>query len=93
MLSGRAKRVLVYTATLLGAPVLVLPFVPGTPAYAAAGAVCGVLLSAGSAYAARGELQTRPRLLVGTKLLICALFTLLLGVSMVAVALVWRLRT
>lgn len=90
-MSGRAKRVLVYTATLLCAPMPLMPFERGTREFAVALLVCGAALVGGSLYVARGEWRARPRPLVGTKLLVSSVITLLVGLSLVAgsVAYLW----
>jgi hypothetical protein len=87
VISGRAKRVIVYTASLLVAPLPVMPFVKGTREYALGVAVCGVMLSLGSFYVARGEWRLEARGLLGNKLLASSVITLLFGVLM----LVWSL--
>lgn len=81
-MSGRAKRVLVYTVALLVAPMPVMPFVKGTRAYAVTIAVCGAVLALSSFYVARGELKLEARSLLGTKLLAASLITLLFGAAM-----------
>jgi hypothetical protein len=88
-MSGRAKRVLVYTAALLIAPVPLMPFVRGTWEFASAVLACGVILGAGSFYAARGEWRVRPRGLLGNKLLAASVITWLFGVGLAAWSLVW----
>jgi hypothetical protein len=81
-MSGRAKRVLVYTASLLIAPLPVMPYVKGTREFALAIVVCGAIVSLSSFYVARGELKIKARPLVGNKLLAASLITLLFGVAM-----------
>lgn len=82
MIDGRTKRVLVYTASLLIAPMPVMPYVKGTREYALAIVACGALLSLASFYVARGELKLKHRSLVGNKLLAVSLITLLFGMLM-----------
>jgi hypothetical protein len=91
-MSGRAKRVLVYTASLLVAPMPVMPFVKGTREFAWAVLACGVILSVGSSYAARGEWKVKPRSLVGDKLLAASAITWLFGAGLVAWSAVWLAR-
>ena len=91
-MSGRARRVLVYTAALLTAPVPVMPFEKGTRPFALAGAACGLVLALASLYVARGELRLRHRGLLGAKLLASSLITLLFGAGLFVVALVWVAR-
>jgi hypothetical protein len=86
-MSGRAKRVLVYTASLLIAPLPVMPFVRGTREFALGVAACGVILSLGSFYVARGEWRLEARGLLGNKMLASSFITLLFGLGM----LVWSL--
>jgi hypothetical protein len=81
-MSGRAKRVLVYTASLLAAPLPVMPFEKGTRQYALAIMACGAILSLSSFYVVQGELRLTPRSLPGNKLLAASLITLLFGVLM-----------
>lgn len=88
-MSGRAKRVLIYTATLLVAPMPVMPFVKGTREFALGVLACGVILGAGSFYAARGEWGVRPRSLLGNKLLAASAITWLFGVGLAAWSAVW----
>lgn len=84
VIDGRAKRVLVYTASLLIAPMPVMPYEKGTRAFALALIACGALLSLASFYVARGEMKIKPRALLGNKLLAASLITFLFGVSMLA---------
>lgn len=93
MPSGRGKRVLVYTAALLTAPLPVMPFVPGTRGAALAGLACGAVLAAASFYVMRGEMRLKARLLVGTKLLICSVITLIFGVGLVVYSVVFLVRS
>ena len=83
-MSGRAKRVLIYTSSLLVAPMPVMPFEKGTRAYVLAIMACGAILSLSSFYVARGESRIKPRLLVGTKLLVSSIITLLFGLFLLA---------
>ena len=89
MTSGRAKRVLVYTASLLLAPMPVMPNEKGTREFALASMACGAVLTLASLYVARGEMKLKPRALVGNKLLAASLITLLFGVLMFAGSLVY----
>lgn len=82
MISGRAKRVLIYTASLLVAPMPVMPYAKGTREYALAIAACGALLSFSSFYVVRGEMRIKWRSLVNTKLLAASLITLVFGIAM-----------
>src|SRR3712207_1035775 len=61
VMSGRTRRVVVYTAALLLAPLPVMPYAKGTREFAAAVAVCGAALSLASLYVARGELSLKHR--------------------------------
>lgn len=89
MLSGRAKRVLVYTASLLLAPMPVMPFEKGTREYALGVMACGTILSFASFYVVRGELRLRARGLLGNKLLAASLITLLFGLFMLLGSIVY----
>jgi hypothetical protein len=82
VISGRAKRVLVYTAALLFAPLPVMPFEKGTRQYVLAIMACGAILSLASFYVVRGELRLKARGLLGNKLLAASFITLLFGLSM-----------
>ena len=93
MPSGRGKRVIVYTAALLLSPLPVMPFERGTREFALAALACGTALSLASFYAARGEARLKARSLVGTKILIASVGTLLLGALMVVGSVVFLLRT
>ena len=88
-ISGRGRRVLVYTAALLLAPLPLMPFAPGTREFAWAAAACGVALWAASYYVARGEWRLRHRGLLGNKLLAVSLITLLFGMALAAGAFVY----
>jgi hypothetical protein len=81
--SGRGKRVLVYTAALLLAPLPVMPFERGTREFALAVLACGTALSLASLYVACGEARLKARPLVGTKMLVASVITLLFGALMV----------
>jgi hypothetical protein len=60
-ISARAQRVSVYIASLLIAPLPLMPYVKGTREFALALMACGAILSLGSFYAARGELKLEAR--------------------------------
>lgn len=92
-MSGRARRVAVYTASLLIAPLPVMPFVKGTREFAWAVLVCAVILSAGSFYAARGEWRAGPGSPVGIKLLAASVITYLFGVGLAAWSVVFLARS
>ena len=89
MISGRAKRVLVYTASLLTAPMPVMPFDKGTREFAFAVMACGAILTLSSFYVVRGEMRVQHRPLVGNKLLASSLITLLFGASLLVGAIVY----
>jgi hypothetical protein len=80
-LSGQAKRVLVYTAALLLAPIPVMPFERGTREYALAIMVWGAIMSLSSFYVVRGQLRVKQRSLLGNKLLAASIITLLWGMA------------
>jgi hypothetical protein len=81
-MSSRARRVLVYTTTLLLAPLPVMPYAKGTREFALALAACGAALTLSSLYLARGEWRLEHRGLLGHKLLAASLITLLFGLGM-----------
>lgn len=91
-MSNRAKRVLVYTASLLLAPLPVMPFEKGTREFAWSLVPCSIILSLGSFYVARGECRSKGRDLLGMKLIGSSVITLLFGVSMLVGTLVYLLR-
>lgn len=91
-ISGRAKRVLVYTASLLIAPLPLMPYVKGTREFALALVVCGAILSLGSFYVARGELKLKARGLLGNKLVAASLITLLFGIGILVGSLIYLVR-
>jgi hypothetical protein len=93
LMSGRAKRVIVYTAALLGAPLPVMPYVKGTREFALALVACGAILSLASFYVARGELQLKARGLLGNKLVASSLITLLFGLGMVIGAIIYLVQS
>ena len=82
MSNGRGKRVLVYTAGLLLAPLPVMPFEKGTREFALGIMACGAALALASFYAARGELRLKHRGLLGMKILASSIITLLFGLGM-----------
>lgn len=90
-MSGRAKRVLVYTASLLIAPMPVMPYEKGTREYAFAVMTCGLILTLSSFYTAHGELKIKPRALLGNKLLASSIITMLFGVLLVAGSILYLL--
>ncbi len=90
-MSNRAKRVLVYTASLLLAPLPVMPFAAGTREFAWSLVPCSIILSLASFYVARGELRTKARDTLGLKLIAASVITLLFGVSMFVGTLIYLL--
>ena len=83
-MSGRGKRVLVYTAALLLSPLPVMPFERGTREFALSLVACGAALALGSFYALRGELMGGPLGPLGMKIAAASALTLLFGASLVA---------
>lgn len=92
MLSGRARRVLIYTASLLIAPMPVMPYEKGEREYALAVMACGAILTLSSFYVVQGELRLKARSLLGNKLLISSLITLLFGMLMFAGSTLYLIR-
>ena len=92
MISGRAKRVLVYTASLLIAPMPLMPFEKGTREFVLASIGCGIILTLSSFYLARGELRLKHRSLLVNKLLATSLITLVFGILMLVVAIAYLSR-
>lgn len=81
MSEGHTRRVLVYTASLLLAPLPVMPFEKGTRQFALGLLACGLILTLSSLHLARAQLRLRHRGLLGTKLLTSSLITLAFGAS------------
>ena len=93
MPSGRGKRVIVYTAALLVAPLPAMPFERGTREFALAVLAWGAALGLASLYVARGEARLRARSLLGAKLLAASILTLLLGALLIAGSVVFLARS
>lgn len=89
MISGRAKRVLIYTASLLIAPMPIMPYEKGTREYVLAIMACGAILTLSSFYVVQGELRIKPRPLLGNKLLASSLITFLFGMLMLVGSIVY----
>lgn len=89
---SRGRRVLVYTLSLLIAPLPVMPYASGTREFALAVAACGVILSLGSFYVVRGESRLKARGLLGNKLLATSLITLVFGAAMIVGAVLYLSR-
>lgn len=83
-MSGRAKRVLIYTISLLTAPMPLMPFEKGTREFVMALMVCGLILTLSSFYVVKGEFRVKSRPLYATKMLIAAIFTLVFGLCLLA---------
>lgn len=93
MMSGRGRRVLVYTAGLLLSPVPAMAFERGTRGFAWAVGAWGLALGLASFYTARGELRLKARGLLGQKLVAASLITLACGAAVVIGAAVYLVRT
>ena len=91
-MSSRGKRVLVYTISLLTAPLPLMPYVPGTREFALALIPCGAVLSLSSLYVLRGEMKLKAHSLLGYKLLATSLITFIFGVSLLIGAIVYLIR-
>ena len=91
-MSGRGKRVLVYTAALLIAPMPLMPYVVGTREFALALIASSAILTPASFYVMRGEWRLKYRPLVGTKMLAASSITFLLGVGMLVGSIVYLVR-
>jgi hypothetical protein len=92
VISGRAKRVIVYTASLLIAPMPIMPFEKGTREFILALIVCSIILTLASLYVVRGEMRLKSRSLLGNKLLATSIITLLFGLLMLVGASVYLSR-
>jgi hypothetical protein len=83
-MTGRAKRVLLYTLALLTAPLPVMPFEKGTRAFALSLVPCALFIVLASVYVLRGELGLRSRGLLGMKLVVTTLITMAFGMALLA---------
>ena len=92
-ISGRAKRVLLYTASLLIAPLPIMPYEKGSPGFALAVGACGVILSLSSFYVVAGERKLKAKSVLGMKLLAAATITLLFGMSLTVGSIIYLLRS
>jgi hypothetical protein len=92
-MSGRAKRVLVYTVSLLIAPMPVMPYVKGTREFVLAVMACGAILTLSSFYVLQGEMKLKAHSLLGYKLIASSLITLLFGMSLFIGSIVYLSRT
>jgi hypothetical protein len=70
----------------------IMPFVKWTREYVLAVMACGAILSLSSFYVVQGEMKLKSRSLVGNKLLIAALITLLFGASLLVGSLIYSIR-
>ena len=91
-MSGRGKRVLIYTASLLVAPMPMMPFAKGERGYVWAIMACGFILSLSSFYVVQGERKFKNLSLLGKKLLATSLITLLFGLSLFVGSLIYLMR-
>ena len=81
----RSRRVLIYTAAILIAPLPLVPFERGTPEFRLALLASMALVMAAGAYVIRGE-WGRPRPMYATKLLIAAIITAIAAAVIAALA-------
>ncbi len=88
MLNERTKRVLVYTASLLVAPLPLMPYDKGTRAFTLALVVCSTILMLSSYYVVHRELPLKHRPLFATKMLVAAFFTLVFAIALLVAALI-----
>ena len=91
-MSGRAKRVLVYTAALLLSPLPLTPWGRGSREFVLALVPCGLALALASLYVLRGELRLGARGTLGQRLAAAAAVTLLFGASLAVGSVVYLLR-
>jgi hypothetical protein len=83
---------MVYTASLLIAPMPVMPYEKGTRAFVLAVMACGAIVTLSSLYDVEGERRLKSRGLLGNKLLAASLITLLCGLLMVVGSIVYLTR-
>ncbi|HEX5709043.1 MAG TPA: hypothetical protein VFX96_17205 [Pyrinomonadaceae bacterium] len=91
-MKGRAKRVLVYTVSILVAPLPLMPFVVGTREFALALIVTAAVLAPASFYVLRGEMRVKPRGLLGNKLLASSLITFVFAVALFVGSLIYLFK-
>jgi hypothetical protein len=70
----------------------VMPYEKGTREFAWAVMLCGAILALASFYVVRGELKIKPRGLLGNKLLMTSLITLLFAMSLLAGSIFYLIR-
>jgi len=87
--SGRTKRVFVYTASLLIAPMLAMPYSKGSREFSLALMAWAVIMILSSSYVVKGEIKLKPRSLQGNKLLAASLITLLFGFTVLVGSIVY----
>jgi hypothetical protein len=92
VISGRAKRVVIYTASLLIAPTPIMAYEKGTRDFALAVLACGVIFSVSSLYVVGGERRLKSRSLLNLKLLATASITFLFGLFMAIGSMVFLVR-
>ena len=92
-MTGRAKRILIYTISLLTAPMPLMPYEKGTREFALALIACGVILTLSSYYVVDGETKPKFRPLIGNKLLATSLITLFLGMSLIVGSIAYLSRS
>ena len=92
MISGRAKRVVVYTISLLIGPIPIMAFEKGTRNFVLAVLACGLIVSLSSFYVVVGERRLTSRSLLGRKLLAAASITLLFALFMAIGSIVFLVR-
>jgi len=80
---------MVYTASLLIAPLPVMPYEKGSREFALAVMACGVILALASFYVVQGEMRLPLRGLLGNKLLASATITLLFGLAMIVGSIIY----
>jgi len=83
------KRVLIYTLSLLVAPMFLMPFEPRTPAFAAAAIPCSGVLFLGSHYVVRAYAPLRWSSFIGNRLLIAAYMTRIFAVGIAIFAVIF----
>lgn len=90
-MSGQGKRVLLYTASLLTAPLPLMPFEKGEREFGLALAACALVLTLGSFYLFRGELRGGMLGPLRAKLVAVSGITLLFGMVLLAGSVVYIL--
>jgi hypothetical protein len=90
--SSRSQRVIAYAASLLAAPLPLIPYERAEHAFVFALIATGVILASGSLYVAYGEWRLEHRSLLGNKLLVSGIITLIFALCIIGGSLLYLAR-